>query len=58
MTSATWGFLTIKNFKGVPWEFFRPVTGIGSKSSSVAASALADWASKSEIKRDESEDDK
>lgn len=32
--------LSKKKFEDVPWEFFRPVTGIGSKSSSVAASAL------------------
>lgn len=40
--------------KDLPWEFFRPVTGIGSNSSSVPASALACWGSKSEIRRDES----
>lgn len=39
-----------------PWEFFRPVTGIGSNSSSVPASAC--WGSKSEISRDESAEDK
>lgn len=36
------------------WEFFRPVTGIGSNSSSVPASAVACCGSKSEIRRDES----
>lgn len=44
--------------KDSPWEFFRPVTGIGSNSSSVPASALACWGSKSEIRRDESAGDK
>lgn len=36
-----------------PCEFFRPVTGIGSNSSSVPASALACWGSRSEIRRGE-----
>lgn len=34
------------------------MTGIGSNSSSVSASALACWGSKSEISRDESAEDK
>lgn len=37
-----------------PWEFLRPVTGMGSNSSSVPTSALACWGSKSEIRRVES----
>ena len=48
-----------RDCRGLPWEFFRPVTGIGSKSSSsVPASALACWGSKSEMRRDESAEDK
>lgn len=37
-----------------PCEFFLPVTGIGSNSSSVPASALACWGSRSEIRSEES----
>lgn len=50
--------LSAPECKDSPCEFFRPVTGIGSNSSSVTASALACWGSKSEIRRDESAGDK
>lgn len=42
----------------LPWEFFRPVTGIGSNSSSVPASTLACRGSKSEMRREESAENK
>ena len=43
-----------RDCKDLPWEFLRPVTGIGSNSSSVPTSPPACWGSKSEIRRDES----
>lgn len=43
-----------RQLRDSPWEFFRPVTGMGSNSSSVPTSALACWGSKSEIRRVES----
>lgn len=47
--------LLLREWPPETWEFFRPVTGIGSNSSSsVPASALACWGSKSEMRRDES----